>query len=84
MESQPSSQQLGSHKSQLTQLTQQPATQQLQQVPEKTKTCFKRKNNTIGCHSGKNIKVKKILAASAVIVPSAPNSVLPPAAVHPL
>jgi hypothetical protein len=53
MESPPFLQQLES------QLTQQSATQQLKQVPEKPKKCFKRKNKTIGgSHLSNKVKVK--------------------------
>jgi hypothetical protein len=78
MESQPFLQQLES------QLTQQSATQELKQFPEKPKKCFKRKNKRIGgSHLSNKVKVKKLLVASALIVPPAPNPV-PPPAVHPL
>jgi hypothetical protein len=63
--------------------TQQPATQQLLQVPHKAKKHFKRKKKTIGrLSSKKKPKVNKSLAASDVLVPPLPNSV-PLAAAHP-
>jgi hypothetical protein len=80
MESDESSQQLES------QLTQQPATQQLQQVPENTKNPSKKtkRKKTIGHHPSKKVsKLNKSLAASDVIVPPVPNLV-PLGAVHPL